>query len=102
MAAGKSKGPHLPIKTAMIPPVFIEDLIVRGRSKPATRGRLGHVGARATATYSRTSSAPRLIRGLAHSALGYRPPAPETRSWAARRVQIGALRMAPALEKLYS
>jgi putative transposase len=37
-----------------------------------------------------------------HSALGYRPPAPETWSWAVRRVQIGALRMAPALEKLYS
>jgi putative transposase len=37
-----------------------------------------------------------------HSALGYRPPAPETWSWAATRVQIGALRMGPVLEKLYS
>ena len=37
-----------------------------------------------------------------HSALGYRPPAPEAWSWVASRVQIGALRMAPGLEKLYS
>lgn len=37
-----------------------------------------------------------------HSALGYRPPAPEVWSWAVRRAQTGALRMAPALEKLYS
>jgi transposase InsO family protein len=37
-----------------------------------------------------------------HSALGYRPPAPEAWPWAVSRVQIGALRMAPVLEKLYS
>jgi putative transposase len=37
-----------------------------------------------------------------HSALGYRPPAPETWSWAAMKERIGALRPAPVLEKLYS
>jgi putative transposase len=37
-----------------------------------------------------------------HSALGYRPPAPETWSWATTRDQIGALRTARVIEKLYS
>jgi len=37
-----------------------------------------------------------------HSALAYRPPAPETWSRAAMMVKIGALRTAPVLEKLHS
>ena len=37
-----------------------------------------------------------------HSALGYRPPAPETWSWAAMTANIGALRTTPVLEKLHS
>jgi len=37
-----------------------------------------------------------------HSALGYRPPAPEAWSLVAAKAQIGALRTAPVIEKLYS
>jgi len=37
-----------------------------------------------------------------HSALGYRPPAPEAWSLVAMKAQIGALRTAPMIEKLYS
>ena len=37
-----------------------------------------------------------------HSALGYRPPAPEAWSLVATKAQIGALRTAPVIEKLYS
>jgi transposase InsO family protein len=37
-----------------------------------------------------------------HSALGYRPPAPEAWSWSAMKARIGALRTTPMLEKLYS
>ena len=37
-----------------------------------------------------------------HSALGYRPPAPEAWSLETTKAQIGALRMAPVIEKLYS
>ena len=37
-----------------------------------------------------------------HSALGYRPPAPETWSWPVMQERIGALRMTPVLEKLYN
>ena len=37
-----------------------------------------------------------------HSALGYRPPAPETWSRPVMEMKIGALRTAPVLEKLYS
>ena len=37
-----------------------------------------------------------------HSALGYRPPAPEAWSLGATRAQIGALRTAPVIEKLHS
>jgi putative transposase len=36
-----------------------------------------------------------------HSALGYRPPAPEAWSWPVAKARIGALRMTPVLEKLY-
>jgi putative transposase len=37
-----------------------------------------------------------------HSALGYRPPAPEAWSLGATKAQIGALRTAPVIEKLHS
>jgi len=37
-----------------------------------------------------------------HSALGYRPPAPEAWSLEATKAQIGTLRTAPVIEKLYS
>jgi putative transposase len=36
-----------------------------------------------------------------HSALGYRPPAPEAWSTQTMKAQIGALRTAPVIEKLY-
>jgi putative transposase len=37
-----------------------------------------------------------------HSALGYRPPAPEAWSWQVKEQRIGALRLAPAIDQLYS
>jgi transposase InsO family protein len=37
-----------------------------------------------------------------HSALGYRPPAPEAWTWQAKKANIGALRPAPEVEQLYS
>jgi transposase InsO family protein len=37
-----------------------------------------------------------------HSALGYRPPAPEAWTWQERKAQTGALRPAPGIDQLYS
>jgi transposase InsO family protein len=37
-----------------------------------------------------------------HSALGYRPPAPEAWTWQEKKAQTGALRPAPGIDQLYS
>jgi transposase InsO family protein len=37
-----------------------------------------------------------------HSALGYRPPAPEAWTWQVKEARIGALRPAPAIDQLCS